>query len=329
MAIIEVQNLTKNYNIIVPKKGLSGLVKREYITKCAVDNISFNIQEGEVVAYVGPNGAGKSTTIKLMTGILKPSSGSVRVAGFDPNKDKVNNAKSIGVVFGQKSQLYWDLPVYDSFELYRYMYEVPKETFKKNLEKYINLFELEDFINQPVRQLSLGQRMRANIVIALLHNPRIIYMDEPTLGLDVISKKAIYSGIRNINKEMNATIILTSHDMADIEAVCNRMILINHGSVVYDGTLEEFKNKHNNHYYIKLQMDNITIWNNKEGYELKNVDGNDWLIEIDSTIEKKEAFMYLFNSYNPTNIYISELRLEDIIGYYYQNDKNREKIKSV
>lgn len=199
MSFIEVTNLCKDYQISKSGKGISGAVKslfhREYTVKEAVKNVSFSLEKGEVVGYIGPNGAGKSTTLKMLSGVLIPTSGTVNVGGIVPYKERKENAKRIGVVFGQRSQLYWDLPISDTFDLYENLYSVPKAQFRRNCEYYIDLLDMKDFVDQPVRQLSLGQKMKSNIAIALLHDPDVLYLDEPTIGLDVTSKKVLRDAI--------------------------------------------------------------------------------------------------------------------------------------
>ena len=245
MSYIEVKNVTKEFKITKREKGFAGAVKslihREYTVKKAVDDISFNVEQGELVGYIGPNGAGKSTTIKMMAGILTPSAGKITVGGIVPYENRSENNMRMGVVFGQRSQLYWDLPMGETFELYRKMYRIDDVTFKRNVDFFVEMLEMAPFLNTPVRQLSLGQKMRGNIATALLHDPPIVYLDEPTIGLDVLAKSRIRSFIKEVNREKNTTLILTTHDMDDIEAICNRLIMIDNGRKLYDGSLAGFK----------------------------------------------------------------------------------------
>lgn len=243
--MIQVQNLTKEFKLYKKQPGFMGTVKglfsREVEIKKAVDSISFNIAEGEMVGYIGANGAGKSTTIKMMTGILVPTSGSCTVNGIVPYKDRQENAKQIGVVFGQRTQLWWDLPLTETYSILKEIYEVSDEDYKKRMEFFNEVLEINEFINSPVRTLSLGQRMRADLAAALIHNPKILYLDEPTIGLDVIVKENIRRFIKEINKEYKTTVILTTHDLSDIEELCDRIIIIDKGSCVYDGSIENIK----------------------------------------------------------------------------------------
>lgn len=247
MAFIEVANLVKEYKIYEQSKGvaaaLRSLVRRPYKLKRAVDDISFSVEKGELVGYIGPNGAGKSTTIKMLAGILVPTSGSISVDGLVPCEDRKRNALRMGVVFGQRSQLFWDLPVEDTFDVFRKMYKVPEDVFRRNVAFYTELLEIGPFLSQPVRQLSLGQKMRANLAVALLHDPDTLYLDEPTIGLDVVAKATVRQFIRAVNAEKKTTVILTTHDMDDIEAICSRLILIDQGRVLYDGRLADFKRR--------------------------------------------------------------------------------------
>ncbi|MCK7488135.1 MAG: ATP-binding cassette domain-containing protein [Bacillus subtilis] len=221
MEIIRVENLTKKFTIYEKDPGLKGVlksfIKAKKIIKTAVDNVSFSVNQGEIIGYIGPNGAGKSTTIKILTGILTPSSGSVVVDGLVPYLKRTQNAKKIGVVFGQRTQLWWDLPLNESFTVLKEIYQIPESEYKERLAYFDGLFGLHEFIKQPVRQLSLGQRMKADIVASLLHNPKLLFLDEPTIGLDVIAKENIRKTIHDINKKYNTTVILTTHDLADIE----------------------------------------------------------------------------------------------------------------
>ncbi|MDP4095066.1 MAG: ATP-binding cassette domain-containing protein, partial [Bacillota bacterium] len=233
MSLIEVRDLTKDYRLNVKKRGLLGAVQSllvpEYKLKRAVDNINFSIEKGEMVGFIGPNGAGKSTTVKMLTGILSPTSGSIMMGGLSPHKDRKKNASRIGAVFGQRTQLWWDLPVADTYDLLRYIYRIPEKKFEQNMEMFNDLLGIKEFMSQPVRQLSLGQRMRADIAAALLHDPEIVFFDEPTIGLDVVAKEKIREFIKKINAEKNTTMLFTTHDMLDIEKTCKRMIIIDQG----------------------------------------------------------------------------------------------------
>lgn len=236
--MIQANDLTKEFRIPLKKPGLSGAVRHlmhgEYTTKKAVDRVNFTIDQGEAVAYIGPNGAGKSTTIKMLTGILKPTSGTVLINGLDPQKERIQNAKNIGVVFGQRTQLWWDIPVEESLILLKNIYEVSDNVYQENMKLFQDIFGLGEFIGRPARKLSLGQRMRADLAAALLHNPSTIFLDEPTIGLDVGTKEAMRELIQKINRERGVTVILTSHDLKDVEDICKRIIVIDGGVVVCD-----------------------------------------------------------------------------------------------
>ena len=239
--MIEVRNLSKSFKIYHHRKGFWGtfanLFSRKHRIVQAVDNVSFTVTRGEMVGYLGPNGAGKSTTIKMLTGILVPSSGSVTVNGYIPHRQRKENAKRIGVVFGQRSHLWFDLPVQESFELLRRIYRIPPEQYRRNVAMFDELLELGAFFQTPVRQLSLGQRMRADIGAALLHNPDVLFLDEPTIGLDVVAKSRIRQFIHQINAERQVTVVLTTHDLDDVEKLCNRVILIDDARLLFDGEL--------------------------------------------------------------------------------------------
>lgn len=247
--LIEVKDLCKTFKVSKRNNGLKAAVKsfinREYEIVNALKNVSFNIKEGEMVGYIGPNGAGKSTTIKIMSGILYPDSGKCVINGRTPWKDRKNHVKDIGVVFGQRSQLWWDVPVIDSFQLLKDIYKVPQSQYEKNINELIELLNLGDIVKTPTRQLSLGQRMRCEIAASLIHNPKILFLDEPTIGLDSISKIAVRDFIKEINKERKTTVILTTHDTQDIDALTKRIILIGKGQVLLDGNLDDLKEKFN------------------------------------------------------------------------------------
>ena len=232
--LIDVRELERTFHVRRPVEGRRRRVRGQVR---AVHDLTFSVDPGEMVGYIGPNGAGKSTTIKMLTGILVPSGGEVRVAGLDPSRDRVELARRIGVVFGQRSTLWWDLPLRDSFELLQKMYRVPARRFTENLDRFVDLLDLGAQLDTPVRQLSLGQRMRGDITAALLHDPEVLYLDEPTIGLDVVSKGRLREFLRALNAERGTTLLLTTHDLQDIEALCDRVIVIDHGTSVYDGTL--------------------------------------------------------------------------------------------
>lgn len=232
-ALISLHEVEKVFDV----RRRVGLVRREKRQVRAVDGISFEVARGEMVGYIGPNGAGKSTTIKMLTGILTPSGGRLRVAGIDPARERLRLAHRIGVVFGQRTTLWWDLPLKDSYALMRRMYRIPAARFAQNMERCVDRLDLAALLDVPVRQLSLGQRMRGDIAAALLHDPDVLYLDEPTIGLDVVSKASVRSFLRQLNEELGTTVLLTTHDLQDIEQLCERVMVIDHGRLVYDGSL--------------------------------------------------------------------------------------------
>ncbi|MDP4170631.1 MAG: ATP-binding cassette domain-containing protein [Bacillota bacterium] len=245
--MIRVEGLSKSFKVAKRSTGLregfKALFFREYSHVQALKDISFSIEPGEIVGYIGPNGAGKSTTIKVMSGILVPDDGTCSIMGFTPWKDRVQYVKNIGVVFGQRSQLWWDVPVVDSFELLRDIYKIPEKEYKETIDLLAASLDLNELFNIPVRQLSLGQRMRCEIAASLLHSPKILFLDEPTIGLDAVSKIAVRQFIKTINKQKGVTVILTTHDMNDIEALADRVILIGKGSLLYDGKLNDLRER--------------------------------------------------------------------------------------
>jgi len=246
--VIEVEKLEKLFRVARHHRGFLGslrnLVETDFDVVRAVDGVSFSIASGEFVGFIGPNGAGKSTTIKMLTGVLEPSGGRARVDGLDPRADRIAHTAQIGVVFGQRTQLWWDLPVIESYTLLRHVYKVPERAFAEQLARLEALLELRPLLDVPVRKLSLGQRMRCEIAAALLHQPKLIFLDEPTIGLDVVAKEAIREFLATENRERGTTILLTTHDLSDIERLCPRMILIDHGRVVYDGAVEAIRREY-------------------------------------------------------------------------------------
>ena len=313
--IIEVKNIKKYYKIAKRGKGLgatiANLFHRKYEVKKAVNDISFSIKKGEIVGFIGPNGAGKSTTIKMLSGILYPDEGEIKINGYIPYKQRKQYVKNIGVVFGQKSQLNWDLPLIESFELMKYIYKIPQEVYDKNLDKFTELLEMKDFIHQPVRQLSLGQRMRGDIVAALLHSPEIVFFDEPTIGLDVVAKEKIRDFVKYMNETEQTTIIFTTHDMQDIEKVCDRLIIIDTGKKIYDGSIAEIKNKYTN-------SKTIEIWLEDGKIEVKTFDVN--------KTPMNEVMEELFSKYHIKDISICEPEIDGIVRDIYEGRVSLEPV---
>ena len=323
MSFIEVRQISKTFRVAKKKSGLKeafrSFVKREYLNIKAVDDISFSIEKGEIVGYIGPNGAGKSTTIKILSGILNPDSGSCKIAGMTPWKERVKYVKKIGVVFGQKSQLWWDIPAEDTFDLLRDIYESPEEEYRTTKKDLIEKLNLQDIINIPVRQLSLGQRMRCEIAASLLHNPEILFLDEPTIGLDAVSKQLVRDFIKKRNKEKHTTIILTTHDMSDITTLAKRIILIGKGKVLYDGSLKKLKDKYETETYISVKTKDtlnfkkkgiISKRKNKDGYELVI---NNKLISI------SELLTFLSHKISIEDIEIEQEPIDKMIVRLYED----------
>jgi ABC-2 type transport system ATP-binding protein len=275
MSLIEVEELRKTFSTAVRRGGAFGAVRsllaREYRDVRAVDGVSFRLDVGEMVGYIGPNGAGKSTTIKMLTGILVPSGGRIAVDGRVPYQQRVEHVQRIGVVFGQRTQLWWDLPTIESFELLRHIYRVPEQRWKQNLATFDDLLELGPFLETPVRQLSLGQRMRADLAAALLHDPAILFLDEPTIGLDVVAKERIRQFLDHINRERAVTIILTTHDLEDIARLCPRVVLIDHGRVIYDGALETLRTRFGRRRMLVVDL-NEELADGARAFQIPNAD---------------------------------------------------------
>ncbi|MFI1018487.1 ATP-binding cassette domain-containing protein [Streptomyces sp. NPDC020965] len=264
MSLIEVSGLVKEFRkpkkISGPFGGIRTLFTREYTSKLAVDDVNFTVGEGEVVGYLGPNGAGKSTTIKILTGVLHPTAGRVKVAGVVPWQERERNARSIGVVFGQRSQLWWDLPLRDSLEIIGKLYGVESSRHRANTARFTELLDLAPFLDTPVRQLSLGQRMRGDLAAAMLPEPRILYLDEPTIGLDVVAKERMREFIGTLNRDEGTTAILTTHDLDDVERMCRRIVLIDGGKVLYDGDVENLKSRYAPHRRLVVRLTDGQLW---------------------------------------------------------------------
>ncbi len=303
-------------------QATKALFYREHTIVEALNDISFTINPGEIVGYIGPNGAGKSTTIKIMSGILVPDGGKCSIMGFTPWKNRVEYVKNIGVVFGQRSQLWWDVPVIDSFELLKDIYNVPTQEYKKTLDLLIETLELKDIINSPVRQLSLGQRMRCEIAASLIHNPQILFLDEPTIGLDAVSKIAVRQFIKTINQEKGVTVVLTTHDMNDIEALANRVILIGKGSLLYDGKLEELRKRFGTHKTITADYRKNTISIDIPGTTILHWTPEHAVLSIDTEqILTSDVITQLSNKVDLIDVTIESQPIEDIIVQLYKEFK--------
>jgi ABC-2 type transport system ATP-binding protein len=324
MAIIEVKKLHKDFKVKLKEHGLKGslkaIFKPIYKNVKAVNNISFSVERGEMVAFIGPNGAGKSTTIKMLTGILYPDSGSIKVIGIDPTKNRKQLAYKIGTVFGQKEQLWMHLPPYDNFKFFGAIYDIDEKVVEKRISELKELFELDDIINIPVKNLSLGQRIRCEIAAALIHNPEILFLDEPTIGLDPVVKEKIRTLIKRMNKEFKTTIFLTSHDIGDIEKLCKRVIIINNGKMVLDDVIDNLKYNYFDKKIVEVKMkekvnlkeeDGITVLKDK-GYGLK--------LEIDTKKKTITDVINLLDADKIIDINISNIPLEEVIAEIYQGN---------
>jgi ABC-2 type transport system ATP-binding protein len=260
--IIRVENLCKSFQVVQRRTGALGALKNlfapHYRQVHAVDGVSFSLGQGEMVGYLGPNGAGKSTTLKMLTGLLVPTSGVVEVDGCIPWRERTRYVSRIGAVFGQRTTLWWDLPVIDSFELIQPMYRVPKDRFRRSLDEFVGVLEMDSFLNTPVRSLSLGQRMRADLCAALLHEPRLVFLDEPTIGLDVVAKERIREFILHVHRERGVTVLLTTHDLSDVERLCERVMILDHGRLLYDGTLAELNRRFESDWSLVVTLEDGT-----------------------------------------------------------------------
>ena len=329
--MIKVENLSKEFKISKKYPGFKGALRSffstEYTIKKAVDDISFEINDGEIVGYIGANGAGKSTTIKMMTGILTPSSGRIIVDGVVPYENREKNAKNIGVVFGQKTQLWWDLPVSETFPLLKDIYGVSDEEYEERMNYFKEILGLDEFFLSPVRTLSLGQRMRADLAAALIHNTKIIYLDEPTIGLDVVVKESVRKAIKNINEKYGTTIILTTNDLNDIEELCNRIIIIDSGKKIYDGELEGVKEQFGYLTTIEIQLKDKS---NIEKINFARFKDDDFKLNMK---ESKVSITFNKNNISSADIIgevmkkskvidfnIKETSIEDIVKKMYKNE---------
>lgn len=330
--MIHLENLTKEFKFRKIEPGLIGSVKglftRQTETKTAVNNISFDINQGEIVGYIGANGAGKSTTIKMMTGILVPTRGKCVVNGIIPYEKRKENAQNIGVVFGQRTQLWWDLPLSETFTILRDIYRVPEKDFKNRMEFLESVLGLNEFIHSAVRTLSLGQRMRADLAAAMIHNPKVLFLDEPSIGLDVVVKENIRKAIRTLNSEFNTTILLTTHDMDEIEELCNRIIIIDKGTKLYDGDKKQFKDKYGYIKTIEMSINDemkAKLLNFNSAFNLSKDDMN-WSVKDQKItvnynkdlVSTMQIISCAMEKVEISDINIKELPIEDIVKGIYQ-----------
>lgn len=317
--IIEIKDVTKEFKVLNRHEGLKGSIKdlfsRDYKTVRAVDNISMNVAQGEIVGYLGPNGAGKSTTIKMMTGVLEPTSGEILVNGNVPYKDRTKNAQEIGVVFGQRSQLWWSLPLIESLKLLRDIYQIDNSDYDNMISLYKSLVDIEELLHKPVRQMSLGQRTLSDILAAFLHNPKIVFLDEPTIGLDVSMKSKIRTLIHALNKEKNTTVILTTHDMGDVDALCQRIVIIDKGKMLYDNDIEHLKRFFGAYRTLKIRPDgdikkqSQTLESELERYSVSVSADDEWIAILVN--EEKANVMEVLGAIQKTHE-IHDMKLEEI-----------------
>lgn len=326
MSIIEVKNLNKEFKIKEKEKGIKGsikaIVKPKYKTINAVNDINFTVEKGEILAFIGPNGAGKSTTIKMLTGILYPTSGEIQVMGVDPSKKRKQLSYKIGTVFGQKEQLWMHLTPYDNFKFFGSIYDIPEKKIEERIEDLKKTFELDEFINTPVRNLSLGQRIRCEIVAALIHKPDILFLDEPTIGLDPVVKENIRKLIKKMNKEYNTTIFLTSHDIGDIEKLCKRVIIINHGKIIMDDTMTNLKYHYLNKKIIEVKMKEKVDLEAEDGITVLKDNGYNLKFELDSQKKTVADVIKMLDTEKIVDINISSMPLEDIITQIYKGEED-------
>ena len=312
--MIELDGVEKTVSVRVKRSRL----RRERREVRAVDGISFRVEPGELVGYVGPNGAGKSTTVKMLTGILVPSKGRISVAGLEPSRRRIQLARRIGVVFGQRVQLWWDLPLRDSFELLRHIYRVPIDRWRANLDRFCEVLELEPFLATPVRQLSLGQRMRGELTAAMLHDPEILFLDEPTIGLDVVAKARVREFLAEINRERGVTVLLTTHDLADIERLCSRLLIIDHGRVIYDGTIERLIQRYGEERTLVVDLEEPAPPLELEGARVVRVDGpRQWLRFRRDEVTAAQLTAAVASQASLLDLSVEEPDIEDVVRRIY------------
>lgn len=320
---IRVEHLCKHFTVAERASGFVGTLRNAVVRRSktirAVDDLSFTIQRGELVGYLGPNGAGKSTTIKMLTGLLVPTSGEIVINNFVPWRERSRYVATIGAVFGQRTTLWWDLPVFDSLNLLRHVYRIPATLFQHNLAEFRRILELDEFITSPVRSLSLGQRMRADLCAAMLHDPALLYLDEPTIGLDVVAKERIREFIRHINRERGATILLTTHDLQDVEKLCDRVMIIDHGRLLFDGALNDLLTRFGAKRELVVDMAEYYPALSVEGAEVVEVDGLRATFQFDrSSVTASELIGRISAKYRIQDLSVREPEIENTIRRIYQ-----------
>ncbi|MFC1685437.1 ATP-binding cassette domain-containing protein [Nanoarchaeota archaeon] len=327
-SVISVKNIKKEFKEYKRDAGIiaaaKSLFSREYTTKHALKGVSMNVKKGEVIGFIGPNGAGKSTLIKILTGVLHPSSGEVQCVGYIPWEQRIKYVQHAGVIFGQKSQLWWDIPAIDTFELHKHLYGIPEREFKKRLENMIKKLDIGSFVGKQVRQLSLGERMRCELVLALLHKPKLVFLDEPTIGLDAIAKDKIRQFVKEFNRKYGTTFIVTTHDMSDIEHLCKRVVIINHGTIIYDGPLNDIKKKFANKKIIECTFSTPIIKTYKlKGMEIIKQKQYRMTAELDlSKCKVRKAVDHIIKRYGDwEDIDIRDPPIEEIIKLIYKKRK--------
>ena len=320
--MIKVEDLTKDYRRVKRREGVLGSVRTlfsaEYETARAVDHISFEIEEGELVGYIGPNGAGKSTSIKMLCEILVPTSGHIEVNGLIPHKERMKNTRQIGA-YWTKDQLWWDVPVIESLRLFRDIYKVPEAQYKHNLDVFNDLLDLHEFQNTPVRQLSLGQRLRADMAAALLHNPRLLFLDEPMIGVDVVAKEKLRNFIHEINRDQKVTILLTTHDMVDIEKVCSRIMIIDHGRIVYDGSLAQIRNQYGKQRKLVVEFEeDVQDFSEPNAALVKSEGRKKWFAFNRFETSPSTLIANISSRYPILDLAVEEPEIEEIVRTIYQ-----------
>lgn len=321
--IIHVSNLKKHFKIFKHHRGalrgLRNLVSRQYHWVRAVDGICFDVQPGELVGYIGPNGAGKSTTLKMLTGLLVPTAGELRVNGYVPWRERRTYVATLGAVFGQRTSLWWDLPVIESLDLLQHVYAIPADRFRQNMDEFRALLELDSFLDTPVRSLSLGQRMRADICAALLHNPTLLFLDEPTIGLDVVAKDRIRTFITHINRQRGTTVILTTHDLSDVEKLCDRVMIIDHGHLLYDGRLEELRDRFGGKRELVVDLADGDATFVPEGVELVAREGRRLTYRFERSQITASALIGQLSAHYPiSDLQVREPEIEETVRRIYE-----------